>query len=176
MRRGAWTLLAATFAVSVSAAACARPNVPAGTVEPAGQPTSGPATQATSTTYRVGDRVRIGDDQFFGLLEVDLDVEPSGIAKPGEGKKWIAVLAEIEGIAATGASYNPLFFTVRDSDGFEYAFTLFGKEPSLKSSNDLAPGDKVRGWVTFEVPKSATGLTLRYEAGLLARPVTFELG
>jgi hypothetical protein len=53
---------------------------------------------------------------------------------------------------------------LRDSDGFEYEATSFGKDPTLKSQNDVPSGQKRRGWVTFEIPKTAKGLVFAYEA------------
>lgn len=132
-------------------------------------------TATTSDAYGIGDRVRIGDQEFFVVLEVDLNVKNDGVFKPDAGNKWIAALVEIEGIDPNGASYNPFYFTLRDGDGFEYNFSAFGKDPALQSSNDLKPGKKVRGWVTFEVPKGATGLLLLYEAGFIADEVEVEL-
>jgi hypothetical protein len=110
----------------------------------------------------VGDRIKIGEEEFFGIAEVDFAVPGTDFIKPSAGQKWIAALAEIEGINPDGASYNPFFFKVRDDQGFEYNFSAFGKQPQLQSSNDLPPGETVKGWVTFEVPETAQTFTLIY--------------
>lgn len=134
-----------------------------------------PAPTASSNSYKVGDRIKIGDEEYFTIVEVDPAVEPGEFLKPDKGNKWVAVLVEIEGINPEGATYNPFYFSIKDGNGFEYNFSAFGKEPSLQSGNDLAPGKKVRGWVTFEVPEDATGLVVSYEAGVFADAVEVEL-
>jgi hypothetical protein len=111
----------------------------------------------------VGDRIRIGSEEYFTVVQVDPAVSGTTLLKPAAGHKWVAVLAQIEGIDPTGATYNAWYFKVRDQDGFEYTSILFGKDPQLQASNDLKPGAKVQGWVTFEVPVTATTLTLIYD-------------
>lgn len=155
------------------------PNEPAGTLgSPSAAASSAEATQTATASgpYAVGDRIKLDDEEFFAVVQVDPNVQATGLVKPATGKKWVAALVQIEGINPSGASYNPFFFKVRDSTGFEYNFSAFGKEPALQSSNDLKPGDKVSGWVTFEVPKAATGLILIYQAGFLSEPVQVSLG
>ncbi len=139
------------LAASIGAPASTAPTASATSSEP-----------SPANAYIVGDRVKIGDEEFFGVSEVDLAVPGTDFFKPDAGNKWIAVLAEIEGINPDGAAYNPFFFKVRDEQGFEYNYSAFGKEPQLKSSNDLPPGQVVKGWVTFEVPESAQTFALVY--------------
>jgi hypothetical protein len=80
-----------------------------------------------------------------------------------------------QGINPDGATYNPFYFKARDGDGFEYSFSAFGKDPQLKSGNDLKPGAKVQGWVTFEVPTATKSLTMIYAAGFFSDPVEVTL-
>jgi len=58
--------------------------------------------------------------------------------------------------------YNPLYFSVKDSDGYEYNATLFAREPSLKSG-DLPKGEKVRGYIAFKVRSTSKEMVLSYE-------------
>jgi hypothetical protein len=120
--------------------------------------------------------VKLGEEEYFAVIQVDANVKASGLVKPQAGKKWVAALVEIEGINPNGATYNPFFFKVRDAEGFEYNFTPFGKEPQLQSSNDLQPGKKVKGWVNFEVPKGGKAVVLVYTPGFLGEPVEVSLG
>lgn len=102
-------------------------------------------------------RLQLGTEEYFTIVEVDLAVDTTGmVSQPDAGNVLVAVLVEIEGINPDGAAYGPSFFTLRDdAQGFEYHASPFGMEPQLQSSNDLAPGDTVRGWVNFEVPEAA---------------------
>jgi hypothetical protein len=140
-------------------------------------PTDAPASVEPSPTgaYAVGDRVKLGDEEYFGVSEVDLDFPGTDLLKPEAGKLWIAALVEIEGINPDGATYNPFFFKVRDEEGFEYNFNAFGKDPQLQSGNELKPGQKVKGWMTFEVPATAKKFTLIYTPGFVGEPVEVAL-
>lgn len=160
-------------------------NEPAGglaTSKPSGQAVSAAPTEATASSapkpsgsYGIGDRIKLDEEEYFGVAEVDLDVPGTAVIKPAAGSKWVAALVEIEGINPDGATYNPLFFKVRDAEGFEYNFSAFGKEPQLQSSNELKPGQKVKGWVTFEVPDSDGKLTLVYLPGFIGEAVEVAL-
>lgn len=140
-------------------------------------PTNTPASSQPGppASYVVGDRIKLGEEEYFGVVEVDLAVPGNDFIQPDPGNKWIAALVEIEGINPDGATYNPFFFKVRDNEGFEYHASAFGKEPALQSSNDLQPGTKIKGWVTFEVPESATTFALVYAPGFFSEPVEVAL-
>jgi hypothetical protein len=64
--------------------------------------------------------------------------------KPGEGNIYLVTEVIIENVNREEAPYNPLYFKVKDSDGFEYLSAITAPDPSLKSGT-LAKGDKVRG-------------------------------
>jgi uncharacterized protein DUF4352 len=159
-------------------------NTPAGTVPPPQGPSPTASTAAGSqaaastpvpSTYKAGDRIKLGEEEFFAIVEVDPEVKPTDVFKPDAGNKWVAALVEIEGINPDGATYNPFYFKVRDAEGFEFTFSAFGKEPMLQSGNELQPGKKVRGWVTFEIPIASTGLVLIYAPGIFTEPVEVSL-
>jgi hypothetical protein len=84
------------------------------------------------------------------------------------GSKFIAVELVFQSSTSTGVNVNPFFATIKEPAGYEYSPVLFGKDPSLKSQNNLPTGELVRGWVTFEVPESSSGFILTYS------PFSFE--
>jgi hypothetical protein len=94
--------------------------------------------------------------------------------EPAEGNVLYAFLMEFEGIDPEGSSYNPLYFKLT-VDGTEYTWYLFGKEPEL-GSGDLAAGETIQGWLTFEAPL-VDSVVLRYEAvgGLVGDPVEWTV-
>lgn len=84
----------------------------------------------------------------------------------------------IENASRDEAPYNPLYFTVKDSDGFEYNTAAVAPDPSLKSVS-LARGDRVRGFVAFEVRDTARGFVVTYEPLVILggyEPIQIELG
>ena len=68
--------------------------------------------------------------------------------------------------------YNPLYFSVQDSDGYVYGASLTGTDikPGF-SSGELSSGQVVRGWVTFEVPESAMLISVMVEPDVFGAKV-----
>ena len=62
-------------------------------------------------------------------------------------------------------SANPLYATLIDKDGYSYEMEL-GAVDDQFSAVDLNPGEKVRGFVAFEVPENATAGSIKYSMDL----------
>lgn len=82
--------------------------------------------------------------------------------KAKDGYIFLAVDITIQSDKAKDISSSVVQASLKDGQGFTYDATWVGKDPQLASKNDIPKGDKVRGWVTFEVPKTAKGFTLEY--------------
>jgi len=98
--------------------------------------------------------------------------------RPKEGNIYLAIEVLIENVTRDEAPYNPLYFKVKDSDGFEYTSALVAPAPDLKSGT-LAKGDKVRGNVAFEVKATAKGFVVSYEPLVILggyEPIRVDLG
>lgn len=61
-------------------------------------------------------------------------------------------------------TYRAADFVMRDGDGNEYPQIADGKQPFL-GSGSLAGGKQAKGWLSFEVPRTAKGLVVVYVAG-----------
>lgn len=139
------------------------------------QPASGQASEQQSgeqkqqngeqkqQTFKVGDTIKMGDLQYtvHGIREV----KGNDIFKPDEGKKWVAVEVTIENKGSEPQLVSSLLgFTLQDSEG--YTYNIMPVPVDLKGSLDgeLAPGRKMRGEVSFEIPKDAKGLELIIDA------------
>jgi hypothetical protein len=61
------------------------------------------APSLASGVYKVGDRVKLGDEEYFSVTQVDPAVKATGVFKPEAGKKWVAALVQIEGIGTRQA-------------------------------------------------------------------------
>lgn len=81
-------------------------------------------------------------------------------AKPG--RTYVVIDVQIESPGRDKSPYNPLYFKVRDGDGYEYTGSLIGADNGLKSG-ELAQGERVRGTVSFDVPSEAKGLVVSYQ-------------
>lgn len=112
-------------------------------VQPVPSPGSGPALGtpveaggSRYTVHSVEDPAKAGE--FFG---------------PDPGKRWVVIEVTQEALDKQ-VSGSPFDFTVQDKDGFIYDFDFGEKEPEF-GSRELAPGQRQRGFITFEVPEDA---------------------
>jgi hypothetical protein len=147
--------------------------------------TAGPTqrvAQAADTTVKIG---RVGETIALNGYTLTVNkVEKSDnfdtsntIGKAKDGNIMLAVDITIGSNKTKGISANGLFASVKDSQGFKYDFAVFGqKEPRIAGTNDIPVGDKVRGWITFEVPKTATGLVLEYGQMFESEKIRVALG
>lgn len=80
---------------------------------------------------------------------------------PKRGFVKVGLEVSIEGTSSLEVPVNPFYGTLVDAAGETYPSTLAGCEPGLPSVR-LVLGQKARGFVTFEIPKAARKLELRY--------------
>jgi hypothetical protein len=147
------------------ALACADSTAPvttistaAPTTEVAAAPTDAPAAAKLG---KVGDTVTQGDYKIT-LANAEKNTAYGTFAKAEAGKMFVAIEIIVESGADTGVSVNPFYCKLTDGDAYAYNVNAFGKDPSLSSQNDLPKGEKMRGWVTFEVPDTAKDFVFSY--------------
>lgn len=121
-----------------------------------------------TTTYKIGDSVQSGDYVLtvHGIADNVLP-ETDIYDRPKEGNKYYAVEVTVENKGSDVISYNVIYFKLQDSEGYTYDYTGSYKEPWL-GYGDLQPGRKVRGWITFEIPKNSSNLELIFQ------PITYN--
>jgi hypothetical protein len=118
-------------------------------------------TPASSSLAKVGEPVT---QEGYQLTVTNVEFSNAyGYASATAGMHFLAVEILIVSDAASNVNVNPFYATVKDSDGYSYTSYLMGKDPALTSQNDLAQGDKMRGWVTFQVPLTAHGFVFNYK-------------
>jgi hypothetical protein len=136
--------------------------------EPRGGPPPVPSAPPAEGTAVLGldDRVHpVGElgharDYTMSVESVkDCPLDPPFAPKRGFIKVGIEV--SIEGASALEVPVNPFYGTLTDATGETYPATLAGCEPGLPSIR-IVLGQKARGFVTFEIPKAAHKLELRY--------------
>lgn len=171
------TIIAATFAADQQATQGAI-HVSAATVTSIPVPTSTSAAESVpvqqSSIGKVGMRLVQGD---YALTVTNTDSAQSygTFYTAATGKRLLAVEVLIESSANSDVNVNPFYASIKDSDSYQYNMTSFGKDPALQSENDLPAGDKMRGWVTFEIPISAHGLIFVYSPLTLGNDIRFEV-
>lgn len=148
---------AATTAITSAPVPTATPEPTATTV-----PTATPEPMAMAG---VGDRVEEGGIALT-VLDARREMQVSEFMTPAEGNVYLVIEALIENVSRDEAPYNLLYFSAKDSDGFQYSPSFVGASPAIQSGT-LTQGDRARGFVTFEVREVATGVVVTYEPQVL---------
>ena len=140
--------------VALVAAGCA-----AYSVYPYPTPTQPDTCSKKTSLYCVWDHVRIN------VVESKVAEQPFGpYRSPEAGYRYVAVLVQYESLQEESGILNNVLYTysnwvLKDSQGFSYS-ALWDAEQGL-SSGLLYPGEKVKGWLVFEVPEGETVLSLQ---------------
>lgn len=123
------------------------------------------AGEQEQTTFAVGDIVEIGDL----TLTVNEVTSPPGneFNKPNAGNKFIVVDVTLEnkGAEAKGISSMVQMY-LKDATGQKYNLDFSASMASGGTTPDveIAPGEKIRGQVGFQVPENAQGLIFAFDA------------
>jgi hypothetical protein len=142
--------------------------------------TSNTAQQPTQETYKIGDKVQMGD-VILTVNKVETS-QGAQYTKPSEGNQWIDVNMTIEN---TGSSQQYITtmgqMFVIDSDNNQYQVAVTGKRlenaGSLGMDGALVAKAKKTDWVGFEVPKTAKGLKFQYNASFFSnKNILVDLG
>lgn len=131
------------------------------------------STAAPATVAKVGDRVE-ANGVALTVVKVEKVEQISDFQKAEEGKTFVVAEVLIENVSADTAPYNPLYFSVKDSEGFEENSSLMTGNGALKSG-DLAKGDKARGNVAFQVKAEAAGLVMEYKPLVIGNVVPIRV-
>lgn len=127
--------------------------------------TSNTGTDSTLSEFKVGDQVKLGDITFTVNEYLDNYLSDNQFERPASGNRYVAVDVKIDN---TGNSSEYIYlsnFNIQDANAYKYEAKWYEiKAPGLKSG-DVAKGNSLRGWVTFEVPNEATGLKLSFSPG-----------
>jgi hypothetical protein len=129
------------------------------------EPPANIAGETTQQIFNVGDVIAMGTT----TLIVNEILYPVGdqYNKPKAGNKYLVVDFTIENKSETAISFSSLLQTwLKDSKSQKYAVDLMASVASGGSSPDgeIAPSEKLRGQVGFQVPENATGLVFVFDA------------
>ncbi|MBK7199412.1 DUF4352 domain-containing protein [Candidatus Amarolinea dominans] len=126
--------------------------------------TTTPVSALTSTPQgKIGEMVR-GGDVSITVIQVERMTQVGTARLPQPGTVFVAIELIVESQARAGVYINPLFARLQDDASNVHNISFVGKDPFLETRVNLPKGEKVQGWVTFEVPESAKGLILIYQA------------
>jgi hypothetical protein len=93
----------------------------------------------------------------------DPATRPGMFYEPEEGKKLVAVELIVGNVSGETFSSNVLNATLVDTAGFLYAAEFSSAVEDGLELLDVSPGERVRGWVGFVVPRDAIPASLKYD-------------
>jgi serine/threonine-protein kinase len=154
----------------------ATPNVNLPTIEPAPTATSKPVPTAVQLSApivrgKVGETLKY-QDYALNISTVTISTTVEGLAgsiyQAAPDMQFVLVNVTYTNGAAETDLHTNLFFhspTIRDSNNFIYSYdSLRSKIPALNDITDnLQVGDKVQGWLTYQLPKTAKGLVFEFQ-------------
>ncbi|MEJ5277537.1 MAG: DUF4352 domain-containing protein [Thermogemmata sp.] len=117
--------------------------------------------------YNVGQRAVAGDIALT-VLKVQrvssIDLDDTGlVVKADPGNVYLVLDVQIENINRSNASYNMIYFDLKQANGKNYRPQIVPID-NLLDAGFLSKGKGVRGKVIFEVEQSARGLVLVYRS------------
>lgn len=142
--------------------------------------TSTENSKPAQETYKVGDKVQMGEI----ILTVNkVETSTAGqFTKPSEGNHWIDVNMTLENAGSSQQYITTMgqMFVI-DSDNNQYQVAVTGKRMqnagSLGLDGALIAKAKKTDWVGFEVPTTAKGLKLQYNASFYSnKNILVDLG
>ena len=102
-----------------------------------------------------------GGGYTLTALQVEDPTTPGFLYTPVEGRKLVAVEILVGNESGAAVTVNSLFTYLVDTEGYVYPGRLFGRDGQIETLS-IGPGDKLQGWVSFELPDGATPEGVRY--------------
>jgi len=119
---------------------------------------------AKNVTGQVGSPLEL-NGVTVTVVSADLNANSGNeFITPKSGNRFVAVQVLYENTGSDPYDYNPFDWKLTDEAGFSYETTYAGIGPELHSGT-IQAGERARGFMTFEVPTSATSLKLKLTSG-----------
>ncbi len=182
IRSSSWTTFGCAALVVGALLACKKKSPPPPAPTTAETPTTNTGTTTTTKptpsnkVWNVGEKATAPD--YAMTIENVKECKVKYYFRAKKGNIKLGVEVNVEGTADKDVAVNPFYAKVTDSEGYSYTSTFGGCTPDLKSVR-VGKGEKAKGWVTFEVPKKASGLKLTYNPIIIGagkQQLKFDLG
>lgn len=105
------------------------------------------------------------DGYSLSATAVEDPTTPGMFYEAKEGYKLVAVEILVGNESGEALSVNPLYAVLVDNNGFVYQLELGGRDDQL-ATVDLNAGERVQGWVAFELPMDASPVSIKYQVGM----------
>lgn len=142
-----------------------------------------PSASSTPLTYQIGEtasdgnlKVTVNSKRFADKITMTSSTSYNGQIytsnmdfKPSQGKQFLILDVTVENAQPDDSQTvsTLLQFHVIDADGYQYPYNMYSVYLDKKfGGGNLAPGQKMRGDVAFEVPLNPNGLKFEFKYDL----------
>ncbi|MEV7112352.1 DUF4352 domain-containing protein [Streptomyces anulatus] len=175
MRRTTAIAAVLTAGLLLTATACTdddittKPSKTGAAEQPATEPAEDEPTKAT--VAKIGDTITLKGQEDGEQVDAVLKklVDPATPADeffgPEDGSRWVAAQFELTNTGTKPYADSPSNGAqVADADGQRFSATFADTKagPSMTSEAKVPPGEKVLGWITFEVPTASKVVTVQF--------------
>lgn len=123
-------------------------------------------TVAPAKAYKMGDLVDL-DGKTIVVNDVAPYTSNNQFMVPKSGNKYMSVDLTLTNNSKDAFSYNVLNFRLQDDKDYSYDHAVSDQEPYL-TVGAIQPGEKVRGFITYEIPQGNTPAKLIFTPGFLS--------
>ncbi len=124
-----------------------------------------PTTTPQATTFKIGETA--SNTLWSVTVNSVKEVTSGTFSQPGTGMIFLVVDVATENLSSSPQLVSSVAsFTLKDATGQAYTevFTGIGKPPD---DTALQPNDKLRGQISYEVPKSMHDFTFQFQGNML---------
>lgn len=154
-----------------------QPVEPTSPPQPTDTPLPPPTEIPSNSIGALGERIEKGGIALT-VLNASKTTDIS-FMQAQSGNIYLVIEVLIENVSRDDETpYNAMYFSVKDESGYEYQTAFASPDPSLTSGN-LIKGDKVRGFIAFEVLNTSTQYIVTYEPLVILggyEPIRIDLG
>lgn len=137
-------------------------------------PPSEIAGEAPQQIFAVGDVVEIGD--FSLVVNEVTEPQATDFFQPDEGKRFLGIDLTLENKTTEPVAVSTMLqMEVKDDTGQTYNLDIgaISAMDGTTPDGELAPGEKLRGQVGYQVPRDATGLMFVFDASVFGKGKLF---
>lgn len=124
------------------------------------------AEKPLTKTYKIGDEVKL-EGKVLTVHSVSPYTSKNQFIVPESGNKFVVVDITLRNDSDEAFNFNLTEFKLQDSNDYTYDGASTDKEPSI-SFEVIQPGQKSRGFLEYEIPKSNTPTKLIFTPGFLS--------
>jgi hypothetical protein len=121
---------------------------------------------AVGEVFKIGQPVTLGSWQVTALSAKNPFKPKNTFEKPDAGMKYVTVDTQVVNNGSESGTVSSIgCFKMRDGTGQEYNLAFLTDVPK-PPDGEVAPGGKIRGTLSYQVPSGAKGLMLVFNCEL----------